>query len=110
MNQDPFYAYRAFGDQAGTKEVTMSWDPNTGDYPYLHAAGDVLVFTSEEERDAYVAQKAVITHLASGRHRRFHYVSKITAEEGRDFQKSCAASPTCIHKSYVRQGRVRIPE
>ena len=105
-----FYAYRAHGDQAGTGEVTMNTDPNTGDDRFLHAAGDVLVFDTEEERDTYVTQEVVITHLGGGRDRKFHWVSKITAEEGLDHLERCAASPHCIHKGQVDRGETRIPE
>ena len=111
MDQTSFYAYRAYGDRAHKGEMTMSSDPHTGDDQYLHAAGDVLVFPSEEERDAYVAQAVVITHLGGGgRDRRFHRVIKLSAEEGQAFQERCAASRICIHKSHLREGRVRIPE
>ena len=98
MDQDLFYAYRSHGDRAGTGEMTMNSDPNTGEYPYLHATGEVISFDSEEERDAYVAQGEVITHRGGGRDRRFHWVSKVTAADGLDHLARCAASPHCIHR------------
>ena len=107
---EKFYAYRAHGDQAGTGEMTMNSDPNVGEYPYLHSAGDLIAFDSEEERDEYVAQEVVITHRGGGRDRRFHWVSKVTAEEAHDFQERCAARPHCIHKGQVMRGQVRIHE
>jgi hypothetical protein len=107
---EQFFAYRSYGDRAGTGEMTMNSDPNTGEYPYLHSAGDVIAFDSEEERDEYVAQEVVITHLGGGRNRKVHWVSKITAEEGRAFQEMCAERPHCIHKGQVRRGQVRIHE
>ena len=105
-----YYAYRSYGDRAGTAERTMDTDPNTGEYPYLHSAGEIIAFDSEEERDAYVAQKVVITHLGGGRDRKFHWGSKIIAEQGRDFQERCAARPHCIHKGHAMRGQVRIHE
>ena len=109
MNQQ-HYAYRAHGDCVGTAEMTMNTDPGTGEYPFLHPAGHVLAFDSEEARDAYVAQEVVITHRGGGRDRRFHWVSKVTAEDELDFQERCAASPHCIHKGQEMRGQARIHE
>ena len=105
-----FYAYRAHGDEVGTSERTMATDPGTGEYPYLHAAGDVISFDSEEERDAYVARQVVTTTLEGGCHRRFHWVSSITPEEAAQFLEACATGRGCIHKSLIHLGRIRIPE
>ena len=105
-----FYAYRSYGDHAGTSERTMNTDPNTGEYPHLHAAGDVIDFDSEEERDAYVERQVVITTLEGGHDRKFHWVTPITTENAQRSLEACATRPMCIHKGHVRQGRVRIPE
>ncbi len=110
MDQPLFYAYRSYGDPAGARKMTISSDPNTGDDPHLHAAGDVIAFYSEGERDAYVARQVVVTTLEGGHHRRFHWVSPVTTEKARRFLEACAARPTCIHKTDVRRGQVRIPE
>ena len=55
MTTAHFYAYRAYGDPAGTAEMTMQSDPGTGDEPHIHPAGVVISFESEEQRDAYIA-------------------------------------------------------
>lgn len=104
-----YYAYRSHGDEAGTYQRTMRTDPNTGDVPNLHAAGDVIIFDSEEERDAYVARKVVKTTLEDGSHRRFHWVTAITTEEAEKYLAACAAVGMCIHKGYALQGLVRVP-
>ena len=90
--------------------MTMNTDPNCGEYPYLHSAGDVIPFDSADERDAYVAQEVVITHLGGGRGRKYHWVTAITAEEGMDWQERCAAGSYCIHKGQEMRGQVRIHE
>ena len=108
MSQE-YYAYRSYGDRAGTSERTMDSDPNTGEYPHLHSAGDVISFDSEEARDTYVSQRVVITTLQDGRHPKYHSVTSITTEKGQEFLADCTASPTCIHKSDMRQGSVRLP-
>ena len=105
-----YHAYRSNGDRAGTSERTMNTDPSTGEYPHLHAAGDVIPFDSEEERDAYVERQVVITTLKGGHDRKFHWVTPITTEEAEKFAEACATPPMCIHKGHVHQRQVRIPE
>ena len=73
MTTAHFYAYRAYGDRAGTAEMTMQPDPGTGDEPHIHPAGVVMSFESEEQRDAYIAQQVVATTLPDGRDRRWHW-------------------------------------
>ena len=52
--QGQFYAYRSYGD-IRFYPVTMHTDAGTGDP--VHPAGEVLHFTTEDERDAYVARR-----------------------------------------------------
>ena len=110
MTTAHFYAYRAYGDRAGTAEMTMQPDPGTGDEPHIHPAGVVMSFESEEQRDAYIAQQVVATTLPDGRDRRWHWVTPITPEQAQRYFEDCQASPSCIHKSHERRGRVRMPE
>ena len=105
-----FYAYRSVGDHAGTGERTMDTDPATGEYPYLHAAGDVVRFDSEEERDAYVAERVMITTLGAGRDKRFHWVTALSPAAVQEFMDACATPPMCVHKGRASRGEVRIPE
>ncbi len=104
------YAYRSYGDQAGTGPMTMKSDPGTGEVETIHPAGTVMVFDSEEARDAYVAKKVVITTLEGGQDRKFHWVTAISAMEADDFSERCRADLLCIHKSGARRGEVRIPQ
>ena len=78
--------------------------------PHLHAAGTGVSFESEAARDNYVAQQVVTTTLPGGRARRWHWVTLITEEQAQHYFQACEASPSCIHKSHERTGRVRISE
>ena len=109
MDQHQYHAYRAYGDPTGTGPITMEFDSVTGEIPHVHAAGVVISFESEEHCDTYIRQKVVTTILPDGRARRWHWVSPITSERARRFFEACESSPSCIHKSHARTGRVRMP-
>ena len=108
MDQHQYHAYRACGDPAGTAPMTMDADSITGEHPHLHAAGVVISFESAAHRDTYIGQQVVTTTVPGGRDRRWHWVTAITAEQAQRFFEACAASPSCIHKSHERTGRVRM--
>ena len=103
-----YYAYRTFRD-VNLDDTRMGADPNTGDFNHLHAAGDVISFDSEEDRDEYIKRGYVYTTLPDGRVPKTHGVHVITTEEAVDFLESCAASKGCIHRGFARKGTTRIP-
>ena len=110
MDQTLYHAYRAYGDSAGPGEMTMEADSRTGEVPHLHASRVVIAFESEDIRDAYVRQQVVTTTLPSGQNRRWHWVTPITAEQAQRYFRDCEASPSYLHKSHQRTGRVRISQ
>ena len=60
-----YYAYRSQRDD-NLRNTTMGADPGTGDDHHIHAAGDVISFSSEEARDEYVKSGVVSTTLPDG--------------------------------------------
>ena len=103
-----YYAYRSQRDD-NLRNTTMGADPGTGDGHYIHAAGDVISFSSEEARDEYVKSGVVSTTLPDGTLLRTHAVHAITTERALEFEARCASSKGCIHKSHASMGTERVP-